>query len=375
MNDNKQHHKASCTYTQAHLAHIDGNSAEIRVRGTPRKPQVSTTTPAQHSTPKVVVQRAARGCWRIMLTGLAPGTEYFVSLNGEESKLIVTVRTIETRGLGRRRLRIGMLADSHVNLCSYNGKRLHGSANELLTKHSKKLVNEHKVDCLALPGDVCDTGSHEELSIARDILSAISVPVYAVIGNHEVDFSAFNKALVPQSDKGYYSVDTNGIHLILLATDSQSSLDNGTEQLKWLRHDLANQNCDIVIVFMHFSLVLHPLHNDGQWDDGLQVLDNAKEIIALLHSYPAVRAVLCGHKNVPSAVVDTHGLLHTLSPQLIQVPCGYDVFDIYDHGLTRCFYEIDETELQDVSLRAAGETDARHRWGKQEHRSFRFDWK
>jgi len=299
-----------------------------------------------------------------------------VTVDNENKKsTIVSIATIDTRGLGKHRLRIGMLADAHVNLSSYNGKRLYGSANKLLEKYSSKLVNHHKVHCLVLPGDVCDTGSHEELRIARDILRAITVPVYAVIGNHECDLAAFNRELVPHSETGYYSVDMNGIHLIFLATDTQSSLNEGTEQLKWLRQDLASQVYDIVLVFMHYSLVLHPLHNDGLWDDGLQVLENADTILELFHSHPAVRAVLCGHKNVPSMVVDNHGLLHTLSPQLIQVPCGYDVFDVYEKGITRSVYEIEETELQDVSRRAAGETEALQRRGKQELRSFRFKWK
>lgn len=266
-----------------------------------------------------------------------------------------------------------------------DGKRLYRSANYLLEKYSRKLAADHNVDRIVLPGDVCDSGSDAELKVAAEILGRVrrecQVPVHAVIGNHERDPRKFAKLLVPESrEKGYYSVDDRGagVHMILLATDHQGSLDEGTEQLDWLRRDLktASAEVDVILVFMHYSLILHPLHNGGRWDDGLQVLDNARAVLGLLHRYRhAVRAVVCGHKNVPSAVVDNRGLLHTLSPQLIQVPCGYDVVDIYDNGLIRATHEIEEVELQDISRRSAGELDSQRRWGRAEHRSLRHDWK
>jgi hypothetical protein len=164
------------------------------------------------------------------------------------------------------------------------------------------------------------------------------------------------------------------IHLILLATDTQDSLDEGTEQLAWLRRDLAEtskRGKDVMtLVFMHYSLVLHPLHNHGKWDDGLQLIDNASTILDLLHSYKKVKAVTAGHKNVPSTLVDEEGLLHTLSPQLIQVPCGYDIMDIYEHGLIRVVHEIEEMDLQDVSANAAGKRETTHRWGMAGDRCF-----
>lgn len=186
---------------------------------------------------------------------------------------------------------------------------------------------------------------------------------------------------MPESPKlGYYSItpSDSGVHLIMLATDEQNSLDEGTSQLEWLRNDLEaaskSTEVDIILLFMHYSLVLHPLHDCGAWNDGLQLLDNSDKILDLLRLHSKVKAVVCGHKNVPSALMDRVGILHTLSPQLIQVPCGYDVVDVYDHGLLRTVHEIDEMDSQEVSRRAAGERDTRERWGEHRHRSMKFLW-
>lgn len=393
----------STTFTsnriEAHIATLSIDFVEVRIRGLLTKPSltVSSVSEEKHDgntsndSTKVEISRGvSRGHWRCFVSNLMPGTSYSIRIGGDEDddgdigeEEHLEFCTLDTAGLGKRRLRIGIIADPHVNLRSsyYNGKRLYGSANALLERYATKLAAHHEVDCLVLPGDVCDTGSKQELAVAAQILDATrqqhQIPVYAVIGNHERDPRQFSKLLTPLNPcSGYYSVDTNGVHLIFLATVTQDSLNEGMAQLEWLRRDLAHvsQSCDVILVFLHYSLVLHPLHNDGQWDDGLQVLDNANALLDLLHSYPLVRAVCCGHKNVPSLVVDEKGLLHTLSPQLIQVPCGYDVMDIYDHGLTRVVCEIEETDLQEVSRYAAGEQEALERWGKQEHRSFRHDW-
>ena len=225
-----------------------------------------------------------------------------------------------------------------------------------------------------IAGDVCDIGSIGELHAAANILKTAkkldrNVGIHAVIANHEVD-----------PELGYYSINPpdSGVHLIMLATDEQNSLDEGTAQHEWLKKHLevasASSEIDIILLFLHYSLILHPLHNEGGWDDGLQLLDNSEGILKMIRSHSKVKGVICGHKNVPSAVVDQAGILHTLSPQVMQTPCGYDLFDIYDAGLLRTVHEVDEMDLQEVSRQAAGEQEARERWGELKHRSMKYMW-
>ena len=330
--------------------------------------------------------------YRCAIHHLQPGTSYTAKIsfgrNDCDTTETISFTTLDDGDLGRRRLRLGILTDLHINNHKHvkDGKRLYISAKMLAAKYLKKLICEHRVDRIILPGDVCDTGSIGELHAAANILKTArnldsNVGIHAMIGNHEADPQKFAKLLVPENlNLGYYSIDPpeSGVHLVMLATDEQNSLDEGTAQLQWLRRDLeaamASSEIDIIVLFMHYSLILHPLHDEGGWDDGLQLLDNSEGILKLIGSHSKVKAVICGHKNVPSALVDQAGILHTLSPQLIQTPCGYDVFDVYDHGVVRAVHEIDEMDLQEVSRQAAGEQEAGERWGEQKHRSMKFMW-
>lgn len=316
--------------------------------------------------------------WRCDVANLSPNTEYSVRVSTNGGSAEASLQTLAgpgtdlPAGLGSKRVRFGVLSDVHVNLRGGNGKRLYGAANQLFERYLGKLASDHSVEFVILPGDVADTGSDGELHEAQRILSTSSVPCYPIIGNHEYDPDKFNQVLLPSHPKGYYSFDANRVHFVMLATNEQSDLGPHDAQLAWLREDLQQslKESDICLVFMHYSLMLHPLHNNGRWDDGLQVLYSASEVLKILHSFPHVKAVICGHKNVPSMLVDGAGVLHTLSPQLIQVPCGYDVWEIFDGGISRSCWDIEDQGLQLISRRAAGDAEFWQRRGIDEHRHF-----
>ena len=334
--------------------------------------------------------------YRCVIHHLQPGTSYTAKISCSKSETnetsqteaTVSFATLDDNDLGRRHLRIGILTDLHINnhKRASDGKRLYKSAKMLAAKYLKKMICEHRVDRIVLPGDVCDTGSIGELHAAANILKTARtldsrVGTHAIIGNHEADKEKFAEILVPEGPKtGYYSITASdsGVHLIMLATDKQNSLDKGTAQLEWLQKDLeaasVSSEVDIIILFMHYSLILHSLHNEGAWDDGLQLLDNSEYILKLIHSHSKVKTVICGHKNVPSILVDHSGVLHTLSPQLIQTPCAYDIFDVYDHGLLRTVHEIEEMDLQEVARNVAGEKETNERRGEEKHRAIKFMW-
>ena len=330
--------------------------------------------------------------YRCLIHHLQPGTSYTAriscSRDCDTTYETISFTTLDDADLGRRRLRLGILTDLHINNHKHasDGKRLYKSAKMLAAKYLKKLICQHRTDLILLPGDLVDTGSIGELHAAANILKTArtldaSVGIHAIIGNHEADKEKFAKILVSESPRlGFYCITPpdSGVHLIMLATDEQNSLDEGTAQLRWLKNDLevatASSEIDIILLFMHYSLMLHPLHNEGAWDDDLQLLDNSEGLLKLIRSHSKVKAVVCGHKNVPSALVDQAGILHTLSPQLMQTPCGYDVFDVHEHGLLRAVHEIEEMDLQEVSRQAAGEQETRERWGELKHRSMKFMW-
>jgi hypothetical protein len=85
-----------------------------------------------------------------------------------------------------------------------------------------------------------------------------------------------------------------------------------------------------------------------------------------------VRAWFAGHKNVPSRVV-RDGVLHLLSPQLIQAPCGFRVIDVHDEGILSRVHDIEEQELARLSRMAYGAA-YHERHGAEQDRDFWWSW-
>jgi hypothetical protein len=106
----------------------------------------------------------------------------------------------------------------------------------------------------------------------------------------------------------------------------------------------------------------------GANNDGYQLLDSHPALLKLLCQYPNVRLFAAGHKNVPSRLLHD-GIVHTLSPQLIQAPMGYDVFQLYEGGLTRTTYELDEQHYVEVGRCAYGSRYP-ERYGSEGDRNF-----
>ena len=104
----------------------------------------------------------------------------------------------------------------------------------------------------------------------------------------------------------------------------------------------------------------------------MQVLWAGEEIMDLLQTYPNVRAWIAGHKNIPSKV-ERKGILHLLSPQLIQAPCGFRTIDIHEDGILSEIHPIAEQDLADLSRRAYG-SEYVHRHGNDEDRDFWWPW-
>ena len=281
---------------------------------------------------------------------------------------------------GKRKIRLGILADTHLCLerrCIDDfrpgTKRLSGLSWELTGRYLDRL-ERLGAEAIVLLGDLVDPCTSESLRVLRELLDARGVECFPIIGNHEPwtpgGESLFYECLgLPRS--GYYAVCRQGLRLLMLSTPTPEALHPQSNQYRWLAEQLSSAADDDIVIFSHFSLLLHPCVQGGR-NDGYQLLDSHEELLELVHRNPRVRLLSAGHKNVPSRMLRDH-TLHLLSPQLIQAPCGYDLLDLCDEGLARITHEIDEQHYVEVA-RAAYEQDGPLRFGTEDDRCFVWEY-
>ena len=352
------------------------DSLEVRVRSSSSDPVALQLGDTRRVVEVPLVSHRGTHFFRHTFTELPSGTSWPLELRQGTDRASLEGSTLP-RAPGPEKMRIGLLADLHlstqqssIDAYGTSTRRLYGLACELTARYVRRL-EALGVDAIVLLGDVVDPCSDETLGLLRQTIDSIQVPVYAVIGNHEAwcpggevrFYCAFD---LPAG--GYYSVHRDGVRLVMLSTPEPDALDPSSPQRRWLEDELRAASPDEdILLFSHFSLLLHPCVQ-GAKNDGYQLLRGHRELLQLLHGFPRVRAFVAGHKNVPSLVVSS-GVAHTLSPQLIQAPCGYDVLRLYEGGMARTTYEIDEQHYCEVARTAYG-AQFPERYGTEDGRNF-----
>lgn len=354
------------------------DAIEVRIRSEVGGPVTLALNDQSTILDRPAISFQGRYFYRHLFKRLAPGTVYRMSVHrqADDAQTSFMAETLPAP-FGPVKLRVGVMSDIHlshntagIEQYRYGTKRLMGLSGELATRYIRR-IEELGADVIVFPGDSVDPCNDETLALFKKILKQVSIPCYPVIGNHEPwssnGESRFYAALgLPKH--GYYAVERNGVRLLMLTTPDPDALSPGSDQLRWLETQLneAEPDEDVVIV-THFALYLQPCVQ-GHRNDGYQLLNNHVGINRLLQRHSNVRLVITGHKNVPSMMVKS-GIIHTLSPQLIQAPCGYDIFTMYKGGVSRTTYEIDEQHYVEVA-RAAYSNDYASRYGDETERNF-----
>lgn len=221
------------------------------------------------------------------------------------------------------------------------------------------------------PSFVIDTGDliskGDEVSIAQDkewfdiyaeVTSDFNVPLYTVVGNHEL-VGTRNPDVDP-SETGYekdmyrdyfgptyYSFDWGLYHCVVLDTnlfeDGRRFYGVPEQQLHWLQQDLAQRKGKPILVFYHEQTPLWEVNRDEVWtvltghDGGMTpFVGHLHHDILMMDSHS---------KAVPEQVTGALCGQWFFGPNIDGVPRGYRIISADAHGVS-AFYKYSGTETQ-----------------------------
>ena len=202
------------------------------------------------------------------------------------------------------------ISDSHIGF----NKPANPDVASTLTR-SIALVNDLPVQphFILHTGDITHLSKPEEFDTARQVLSTLrTTEIHTVPGEHDVTdgvgaeyFARFGAA---SKNKGYYSFDHDGVHIVGLVNVMNFKPGGlgalGDEQLAWLKDDLAGRSSSTpVVVFAHMPL--WSIYEPWGWGTG-----DADQAIALLKRFGSV-TVLNGHIHQIVQKVEGNITFHT----------------------------------------------------------------
>lgn len=207
-------------------------------------------------------------------------------------------------------LTLGFVSDLHYGPeARFNGRLRKLTAHAAdLTAAAVASLDAAGVDALVNLGDDIEDESHaldlERYRACQSVLRAAKAPVINVAGNHDTIhlkarelLDAWNGSLGAPT-RLHYSFDHGSWHLVVLHTVERRDTDVhvASEQLRWLRDDLAATTRPTVVL-MHHSASEQELE-DSRWFSKaphLALVDNRAELRAVLEASGVVRAVFNGH--------------------------------------------------------------------------------
>ena len=144
-------------------------------------------------------------------------------------------------------------------------------------------------------GDVTHLSKPEQFDAAKQILGTLRAPLITIPGEHDVIgsdgmkayFANFSRKDAPQ---GWYSFDMGGVHFVSIVNvfNFEKMGLIGSEQLEWIRTDLAAQKTTTpIVVFGHVPL--YTVYEPWGW-----MTEDGTKVIAMLQRFDNV-TVLNGH--------------------------------------------------------------------------------
>lgn len=253
-------------------------------------------------------------------------------------------------------LKIGLIADTQYADRPMRYGRFFRNAlrkTQLCMEHFKK---ENVNFCVHL-GDIIDWPNQPEkgceaLDAILPVLNGLSVPMYYVLGNHDlasVPRDTMMQYLFPGSDRTWYSFDREDLHFVFLdcnydAGGSPYRPDNSRwdhcyvpdSELVWLKNDLSDSGAKAVVLFVH--ALLDDLDNP-------HVIRNAEAVRNILENCGKPVTVFqghmhCGHESVTNGI-GYHTLRSIVEGRtrtcywIVEVSSGEMNIDRYDSTVNR----------------------------------------
>ena len=162
---------------------------------------------------------------------------------------------------------------------------------------SRIAAMDPRPDAIVITGDVVDRGTDEEYAHARALLAPLTVPIYAIPGNHDARSGlrrAFASGVESLESSPFiqYTANVGAVRLIALDTllpgEGRGRLCEA--RLAWLEQALARAAQAPVVILMH-----HPPFTTGIGYMDVVGLETAYPLEPIIRRHPNVERILCGH--------------------------------------------------------------------------------
>ncbi len=210
-----------------------------------------------------------------------------------------------------------------INNGSIIERKLIEYAEPLLEELTKQINTEIKPDVALCLGDLVeDFNDHDKdiinLKYIWNKFKNIKSPFYSCIGNHDLRSMSSRKEV--EEIMGYhhstFSVDINGIHIVLLGTDVNNEIETACggilkakfisdEDMIWLEKDL-NQNKRPTILCLHFGVAEDDMKGNWWFESNPEhaLLGNRKELKEILKNNENILAVFSGHQHWTKRIIE-----------------------------------------------------------------------
>lgn len=240
----------------------------------------------------------------------------------------------------------------------------------------KRDLAEVEPDFILATGDIASKQTRDAMFEARDLMDSLGFPYYPMGGNHDFVVEDSRKwfleafhAHVPEKST-VYSFTHKNLHFCVLdpwwkwsdgrlSEVSERSVALNQErtlkgarwavpggQLEWLAADLKQHRDTATIIAVHYPAVPIPKRMARPNFRDAGCLDNGPELVALLKTFPQVKAIFSGHVHM-HFIEETDGLTHICTGALPEYPTEYREICVYEDRM-----EIATRGLSDTSFAA-----------------------